>query len=364
MTELTSQRDHYPALDGLRGIAIILVVFFHNFGFTNYFFFGWLGVDLFFVLSGFLITDILIRGIGTKNFLRSFYIKRVLRIFPIYFLLLIIFLIVIPNLPSYDGSLKYYTDNQIWLWTYLQNWLYIFKPIEKSNVLLHLWSLAVEEQYYIIWPFVILLFRNLKILLALSVLLLLSIFILRIVVWNQHMEGFQYFSWYSFTRIDGLCLGSILALLKFISPKFITNNTPYIVLTVAAASFIFYFINKNNEYSFPYLPLVGYSTFGILFMIIVYEAATHNRNLITILLSFAPLRFIGKISYGFYIFHWPVYKWLYPELTEYFKTFSFASKITPNILAASVATVAGFLISVLSFYSFEIRFLKLKKYFR
>ena len=150
MTELTSQRDHYPALDGVRGIAILLVVFFHNFNFLNYFLFGWLGVDLFFVLSGFLITDILIRGLGKENFLKFFYIKRVLRIFPIYFLLLIVFLVIIPNLPSYDGHLKYYTDNQIWLWTYLQNWLFAFKEQEFTNVLMHLWSLGVEEQYYII----------------------------------------------------------------------------------------------------------------------------------------------------------------------------------------------------------------------
>jgi peptidoglycan/LPS O-acetylase OafA/YrhL len=75
MTEIKTDRQHYPALDGVRGIAILLVVFFHNFGFINYFFFGWLGVDLFFVLSGFLITDILIRETGSKNYLKSFYTK-------------------------------------------------------------------------------------------------------------------------------------------------------------------------------------------------------------------------------------------------------------------------------------------------
>lgn len=364
MTELTSQRDHYPALDGLRGIAILLVVFFHNFGFINYFFFGWLGVDLFFVLSGFLITDILIRGMGTKNFLKSFYIKRVLRIFPIYFLLLIIFLIIIPSLPSYDGSLKYYTDNQIWLWTYLQNWLFAFREQQTTNVLMHLWSLGVEEQYYLIWPFIILIFRKPKILLTISLLLLLAIIAVRLILWQKQVEGLSYFSLYTFTRIDGICIGSALALLRFIWPKFITNNTPYIIIFVATINFIFYFINEASTTLFPYFPFLGYSTFAIVFAVIVYEAATCNRNFITIPLSFAPLRFIGKISYGFYIFHWPVYKWLYPGLAEYFNSFSFTGKIAPNIIAALVATVAGFLISVLSFYSFEIRFLKLKKYFR
>ena len=86
----TSNRPYYPALDGLRGIAILLVVIYHNFGFISQSNFGWLGVDLFFVLSGFLITDILLRTIGKPGFLREFYMRRVLRIFPLYYLSLVI----------------------------------------------------------------------------------------------------------------------------------------------------------------------------------------------------------------------------------------------------------------------------------
>src|SRR5436189_6032324 len=92
--------NHYPALDGLRGIAILLVVFLHNFGFMNYFFFGWLGVDLFFVLSGFLISDILLNSLDKPNFLRNFYIRRVLRIFPLYYFILVICLFVLPHVKS------------------------------------------------------------------------------------------------------------------------------------------------------------------------------------------------------------------------------------------------------------------------
>jgi len=364
MTVLKTEREHYPALDGVRGIAILLVVCFHNFGFTDYFFFGWLGVDLFFVLSGYLITDILIREVGSKNYLKTFYVRRILRIFPIYYLLLAIFLIIIPRWGSININLDYYTTNQVWLWTYTQNWLYIIKPHTDTNILLHLWSLAVEEQYYLIWPFVILFIRSPKVLLGISLFVLISILALRLVVWNRQIEGFQYFSWFTFTRIDGICIGSALALVKYISPKFITNNTPYIILSVAIFNFVFYFINKQNGFSFPYFPLIGYTTFAIVFAVIIYEAATINRNFITIPLSFSPLRFVGKVSYGFYIYHMPVYVLLSPILEKFFKPILNTSHSNLQLASSFIATLAGFVLSVISFYFIERPFLKLKKYFR
>jgi len=357
-------RTYYPALDGIRGIAILLVVFFHNFGFINYFVFGWLGVDLFFVLSGYLITDILIKAIGSKDYLKKFYTRRIVRIFPIYYLLLIIMLLILPNFISHRVNLKYYTDNQAWLWTYMQNWLYILKPHAGSNILLHLWSVAVEEQYYLLWPFIILLVRKPKMLLAISFLLLIGILVTRLVVWNKHIEGFQYFSWFMFTRIDGICIGSALALIKFINPKFITHYTPYIISSIAAMNFIFYFINERNQFSLPYFPLIGYTTFAIVFAILVYEAATLNKNYITTILSFSPLRFIGKVSYGFYIYHWPVYILLTPVIITFLKNILATKATHLNLIASILATLIGFGISVISFYFFETPFLKLKKYFR
>jgi peptidoglycan/LPS O-acetylase OafA/YrhL len=92
----------------MRGLAILLVIFYHNFGFINYFFFGWLGVDLFFVLSGFLITNILIGTPTQPGFLKKFYIRRTLRIFPLYYLTLVIFFILVPIFKIHIEGLNYF----------------------------------------------------------------------------------------------------------------------------------------------------------------------------------------------------------------------------------------------------------------
>src|SRR5215218_2715162 len=101
-----------------------MVVFFHNFKFTNYFGFGWLGVDLFFVLSGYLISTILLNTVNESNFLKRFYIRRILRIFPLYYLVLIIALFVMPLLPGIKIKSDFYWEHQWWFWLFLQNWLF------------------------------------------------------------------------------------------------------------------------------------------------------------------------------------------------------------------------------------------------
>ncbi len=350
-------RKHYPTLDGLRGLAILLVVVYHNFGFIDYFFFGWLGVDLFFVLSGFLITDILLKTASTPKFLSNFYIRRALRIFPLYYLFIVFCLFIIPQL-NLTFEVKYYVDNQIWLWTYLQNWLYVFKPTNGVNALHHLWSLAVEEQFYLFWPLIILIIKKPKYLFLFISIILIAVIGLRLWIWNSQVADIAYFNLYTFSRIDGICIGCMVALLQKIDSNFLKKYTPWIVLFFAGINFIFFFINKQYDFSFPYLAIAGYTTFAMMFGLLVNEAVTGETKIITRVFTMPVLRFFGKISYGFYIFHWPVYllltPWLYSHVSKYL------SGNLLSFLVSLLATIVAVFISWISYRYYESHFLKLK----
>lgn len=357
-------RRHYPALDGLRGVAILLVVFLHNFGFMNIFFFGWLGVDLFFVLSGFLITEILLNSSGQPGFLKKFYIRRVLRIFPLFYLVLIICLWILPNIKSLQLQAGYYTENQFWLWTYLQNWLYIFKEPYGDKLLLHTWSLAVEEQFYLVWPLLILLLRKPKHLLVAMAVILVLAGITRYALWTYEVKDLAYSSLYTFTRIDGLCIGSMIALLQKINPDFLKKYTPHIVLLMAAINFAFYFINGQNGFSLPYLAFLGYTTFAVLFGILVYEAITGESKIIQWLLDNRPLKFFGRISYGLYVWHWPVYILLFDFSRNWLFQKDLSSYRAAEWFSGVFVTIVAVLVSMLSYRFFEKPFLKLKNRFQ
>lgn len=355
-----ADRQYYPALDGLRGLAILLVVVYHNFGFIDIFFFGWLGVDLFFVLSGFLITDILLKTVGQKRYLRNFYMRRVLRILPLYYLCLISFLFVVPLLNS-QFDVGYYSDHQFWLWTFLQNWLYIFNDPGQTNTLNHLWSLAVEEQFYLLWPLAILWIKRPLYLLLFIAVLLAAVIGLRLWIWTYHIADLAYFNLYTFTRIDGICIGCMVALLQRVNPGLLKRGTTHIVLLFAGLNFAFFFLNRQYGFSFPYLALAGYTTFAMLFGLLVNEAVTKESKLINLLFANPLLRFFGRISYGFYIFHWPVYLLLSPWLLTWVSSFANAGIV--KIMVSLLATVAAIVISWCSYRYYETYFLKLKSRF-
>ena len=353
-------KPHYPALDGIRGIAILLVIVYHNFGFIDVFFFGWLGVDLFFVLSGFLITDILLRKQREQGFLKKFFIRRALRILPLYYLVLFVFLILLPFLEKNFLDLDYYISNQLWFWTYLQNWLLIFHPPEHAISLTHLWSLAVEEQYYLIWPFCILLIKKPQRLFFLLFIILLLVIFIRLIVWIYKIESLAYFNFYTFSRIDGICIGSMLALARKFAPSQTTKSFTAIIFLLASLNFIFYFINKQYDFSFPFLAIVGYTTFATVFGLLLNEIIVSKDSLIRVCFENKVLRFFGTISYGLYIIHWPTYIVLKTHAAGLFQSYFFHSA---NFMISMSATVISIIISYLSFHFYEKPFLKMKEKF-
>jgi peptidoglycan/LPS O-acetylase OafA/YrhL len=359
-TATTESHPYYPALDGLRGIAIILVVLFHNFGFFNHFVFGWLGVDLFFVLSGFLITNILLNAIGKEHYLRNFYFKRILRIFPLYYSVLIVTIFLLPQIASLKSTFQYYINSQIWFWFFLENWLFALTPLERTNFLNHFWSLAVEEQFYLVWPFIILFVRKLGKLLVLMGALLFLILTVRIIVWEHHIETLHYTSLYTFTRIDGICIGSMLALTIKIDVGFLGRHSGLLALLLAVANFTFFLLNRMHAYSFPFFPFLGYTTCAVIFALIVYEAVIGKNGVVNKILSTRVLKFFGKVSFGLYVFHWPIYVSLNSRFIQVFRIELNTPDPVCRFLSSVVCTMIGFCLSVLSYYFFESKFLKLK----
>jgi peptidoglycan/LPS O-acetylase OafA/YrhL len=357
-------RSHYPALDGLRGVAILLVVLFHNFGFIPFFSYGWLGVDLFFVLSGFLITNILLDTLNSPNYLRDFYARRVLRIFPLYYLCLLLFLILFPLCGFYTQELKFYTSNQWWFWAYMQNWLFAFHLPGNANMLNHFWTLGTEEQFYIAWPLLILLIRKPKTLLYFLIFLLTAVMVTRYMVWFAGSKDLNYINLYTFTRIDGICIGSMVALLYRVNKNFFSRNTIVILAGLVVFNMAFFLLDLTHQYSYPYFAFVGYPTFSIIFGLLLNAAIHKKPRLITLLLSLRPLRFLGKISYGFYIFHWPVFLITNHSFYIFFQQSLNLSDGICRLLAPVTSTFLAILISTASYYGFEIRFLKLKEKFR
>lgn len=361
-------------LDGIRGIAIALVMATHLLKRANYltgnatliafgelFRIGWVGVDLFFVLSGYLITSILLKTRQEPHYFKNFYARRILRIFPLYYVTL---LITLPLLPALDKSLGPQTQaNWPVFLVYLQNWLYVFGR-EPSNVVGVTWSLAIEEQFYLLWPFIVkkLERRQLARFILGSLLLILTarlglVFFARSLI---NLEDLYYYA--SFIRSDGLLMGALLALAlqSDFWREWLRRRAGW-VWWASLAGLTLMLVSGPPSASFTNLPLmtVGYSLLAVFFAACLALALTgKENNPLRWLFSNRGLIFFGKYSYALYLFHLPVGVFL---LNFFWQSGRKNAAVWLGYTALSFGITI--LLALISWNALEKRVLRLKKYF-
>ncbi|MSM40062.1 MAG: acyltransferase family protein [Geobacter sp.] len=354
-------------LDGLRGISVVFVILYHY----GYLRFGWIGVQMFFVLSGYLITNILLEDKKSDHYYYNFYSKRILRIFPLYFfyiMLLTILFAVVRQPDDYEGNIK-------WLITFTYNIKRMFFGEGVSLFFTHFWSLSVEEQFYLFWPFIVYKFSELR-LKCILVLLLVGVPGLRYLlveiasIWNNDswwLGSLVYNS--TFCQMDAFAVGAIIATIGVNNIHIRIKNIAYLTLaflitglTIAYCingSSVIYSFSEKTQYLKPeylvengYMHVWFYSAINLLTGFMIMETLTNSRTII----DNKIMVYIGKISYGVYVYHLPLL-WLVKRYVD-FNTIKF-NIIGSLLFVLYFVVVIG--ISALSYHFLEYRFLKLKK---
>jgi peptidoglycan/LPS O-acetylase OafA/YrhL len=313
-------RGHLPALDGIRGVAILLVVWYHSLlgvpaasepgpvdlAYQRLRTAGWTGVDLFFVLSGFLITGILIDAKGRARYFRTFYIRRTLRIFPIYYAFLAVAIGLAALLRHAGGSWQTLWENQVWLWSYLSNVLIAQEGMDATPGTGHLWSLAIEEQFYLVWPFLV--YRSsLATLRRLTLGLLAGALALRALI--LFGTGAPILTTYVLTpcRIDALAAGALVAVLAR-EPHGYARLRRWAPAALAAGTLVALAIAaQTHVYSFrqPATRLLGFSATALVSAAVLVWALDPLTRMHSVL-RHPALRFFGKYSYAIYLLHFPI----------------------------------------------------------
>lgn len=373
-------RESYNlALNGLRGVAICMVLMVHlsaanalphqtlGLGILNRMMgAGWSGVDLFFVLSGFLITDILLDTRPSINYFRSFYGRRALRIFPLYYLAvgaaMVFGCIALPHLSGVQAPAMQHTSTAGWLsfLLYYQNWYIPLKEPLGGFPLGHFWSLGVEEEFYLFWPLCVFFFRDktlVKVCVAGSAAsLLLRCYLVR------HIPPTSFIILSSTaTRADALLIGSALALTVRNARMLeaVRRKTPVIVLfSVLAIVWICTFGGELVARS-TYTESFGLTAYAALYAVLVLSAflSDGTGTRLDRMLRAKWLQTAGKYSYGLYVIHGPVFF----ALTVWGKTHVwYGVSFVRGLLWDAAATFAALAVAWFSYEFYEIRFLRMK----
>jgi len=347
---------HITTLDGFRGLAILLVTGYHYFHFFNA---GWVGVDLFFVLSGFLITGKLIESVTDKHYFRTFYLKRILRIVPLYFTVLLLFFWLLPLAwPSYvSASMHELLQQQVYYWSFTANFYDAVHGWPVNISLIHCWSLCCEMQFYLLWPFVVYFFyskgRQIN---FVFVILLATGILFRIYA----ASFFSLSSVYRYVllpcRLDAFCAGALLYLLvqhgwlqrykKSLLVLALTILMVILVLTTVSGMPWHFSVDGVSTYGYT-LNAAGWAC--LLGFILTTQSGIGQA-----IFSSSLLTWFGKYSYGIYVFHLPVY--IFTARLNIFNS-GMTDKSWPLAAAAFAATCVC---SLASYHLLEKYFLSLK----
>lgn len=380
--EAVALRGHLPELDGLRGMAILLVMFHHftvitpanalEIWFTNVTGLGMHGVDLFFVLSGFLITGILLDSKGKPNFLRNFYMRRTLRIFPLYYAVLALCFLLLPALLSYSppaaaklARMGHATDGWKWYVTYTANFLIARVNNWHHPVLGVTWSLAIEEQFYLFWA-VLIMFLSRRALQNVCMAAIVGALLVRVGIWAA---GYSWLQIYVLTpcRMDALAWGALIAAYvrspRYNPEKLLRRAGP--ILIGVAATLLVAFCLGGLHYDSPVSFTIGYTLVAIIFtQLLVVALHSSKASWTRVVLGSRFLRFFGKYSYAIYLFHLPLRAAIRDSFfgERQFRAWpGFA--LGWQLLFYVVATLAAVPLALLSWHLLEKRFLKLKSFF-
>lgn len=361
---------HIRPLDGVRGLAILLVIphnseelFHHTSGIVRLAGIvasaGWIGVQLFFVLSGFLITRNLLDSKGATNYFRVFFARRILRIFPLYYATLIVALIVVPLCLGTPLAHLFQRD-ELWLWLFMLNWAH---PLGTSTYgLPHFWSLAVEEQFYFLWPFIVSRIAP-RSLLKVCAGIAVAAFVIRTLM---HFGGATGEMIYEFTvcRMDALAIGAATAVL-FQDPAGIAWVKRWeryfvpvaVVLTLGGA-----FVTDAYTSSFVGTQTIGHTLLAVIFALTllacVADEGQYNK-LFQRVFDWSALRSVGRYSYGMYVLHFPIFLWLQTHSAVYDRTFG---RWSPLAFVATMMILA-YCAAFVSYQLLEKPFLSLKRFF-
>jgi peptidoglycan/LPS O-acetylase OafA/YrhL len=315
---MNRSKIHVPALDGIRGLAVLGVMAEHyeirdwpwRAGWSPVWHgiqLGGIGVDLFFVLSGFLITGILLDTRSRSDYFRTFMLRRALRIFPLYYVALVIIFVLVPlALPTqFPGTPA---AVQIWYWSYLANFLLAGWGWAAGAPLgAHFWSLAVEEQFYLFWPLLVWLCsrRTLAVVCAVCVLGALPLRMWAFDLGRDHLASYTLMP----MQMDNLAIGALgaLAIRSDRARLALGRIAPAATLVLGLCAL---WLEQRRHWALHedfVSATYGHSLWAMFFGALVFLGATLPRErLLTRLLAAPGLRTLGKYSYGLYVWHYIV----------------------------------------------------------